>query len=240
MFRRKKIGQPYIVTIQNIELEITRKQIKTIRLKVNPSTKKVKVSCPYRVSEKELLNFITSNLNWIKKHLAKKVASDSIHDEREYNDGDLLPFKGEKLVLKINNNAPKTSVKIQGNNIVLSSKHILTRDKREKAVFEFYRSYLKTEIPKLIKKWEPIMGVSVAEFGVKKMKTRWGTCNINSRRIWLSLALAEKNIELLEYVVVHEMVHLHERLHNQRFKNFMTLYLPNWKVLQKQLNGRID
>jgi len=85
-----------------------------------------------------------------------------------------------------------------------------------------------------------VMHVSVAEFGVKNMKTRWGTCNIRARRIWLSLELAKKTPELLEYVVVHEMVHLLERLHNQRFKNFMTEFLPNWKELQGQLNGRID
>ena len=90
----------------------------------------------------------------------------------------------------------------------------------------------------MIENWEPQMGVAVAEFGVKKMKTRWGTCNIRARRIWLNLELAKKRPELLEYVVIHEMVHLLERLHSKRFYGFMSKFLPEWKSLKDELNGK--
>lgn len=240
MFRRKKAETIYELVIEEIKVEVTRKRIKTIRLKVNRATKQVRVSCPHRVSEQELIDFVSSKKRWIEKHLSKKIPVTVAPKEHKFKEGDSILFKGEEYEMELRTGSKKTSVVIKDDKVILSSRSDLDRKKREKAIQEYYRSYLKEEIPKLIEKWEPIMGVSVAEFGVKRMKTRWGTCNIRDRRIWLSLALAEKSPELLEYVVVHEMVHLHERLHNQRFKNFMTLYLPNWKELQNQLNGRID
>lgn len=240
MFRRKKAETTYELVIEKIKVEVTRKRIKTIRLKVNRATKQVRVSCPHRVSEKELIDFISSKKRWIEKHLSKEIPVTVAPKEQKFKEGDVIFFEGGEFELELRTGSKKTSVVVQEGNIILSSRTKLVRKEREKAIQEFYRAYLKEEIPKFIEKWEPIMGVSVAEFGVKRMKTRWGTCNIRARRIWLSLALAEKSPELLEYVVVHEMVHLHERLHNQRFKNFMTLYLPNWKELQNQLNGRID
>ena len=240
MFRRKKAETTYELVVDGNSIQVTRKRIKTIRLKVNTATKQIRVSCPHRVSEQELIDFIQSKRNWIEKHLTKKIPTHVQPKEVNFEEGDTIFFKGEEYELVIRTGSRKTSVNIDDRRIIISSKSKLDRTKRERAIYEFFRKYLKREIPKLIEKWEPIMGVSVAEFGVKRMKTRWGTCNIRARRIWLSLALAEKTSELLEYVVVHEMVHLHERLHNQRFKNFMTLYLPNWKQLQSQLNGRID
>jgi hypothetical protein len=240
MFKFRRAEEIYILEIDNLVVEVTRKRIKTIRLKVNRATKKIRVSCPYRVSDIELIDFIRSKRSWIDKHLTKKIPAQVKPKEINFNEGDIIFFKGEEYELKIRIGSKKTTVKIEKDSMVLSSRTSLKKEKREKAVQEFYRAYLKEEIPKLIEKWEPIMRVSVHEFGVKRMRTRWGTCNIRAKRIWLSLALAEKSPELLEYVVVHEMVHLHERLHNQRFKNFMTLYLPNWKDLQKQLNGKVD
>lgn len=241
MFRRKKTKAPsYILEIGEFRIEVTRKRMKTIRLKVNAVTQKIRVSCPYRVSEQELMDFISSKKDWIEKQLSRKIAHAVIPEEKNYESGDKLFFKGKEFELRINRGASKTSVIIQNEYLILNSKKKLNREKREKAIHDFYRSYLKEEIPKLIAEWEPIMKVSVAEFGVKRMKTRWGTCNIRARRIWLNLSLAEKSPDLLEYVVVHEMVHLLERLHNKSFKAFMTQFLPNWRELEKQLNGRID
>lgn len=240
MFKFKKEKETYYLTINDRQAEVTRKRIKSIRLKVNTASKKIRVSCPYGVSEKTLIDFVESKEKWIEKHLSKKVTAKKPVTPKKFEGGESIPFKGAEFDLEIRIGATKTKVEIEENKIILSSKKRLARVKRERAIQEFYRAHLKQEIPNLIEKWEPIMGVSVSEFGVKRMKTRWGTCNIRDKRIWLSLALAEKSPELLEYVVVHEMVHLLERLHNQRFKSFMTQFLPNWKELQKQLNGRID
>ncbi|HRF16802.1 MAG TPA: M48 family metallopeptidase, partial [Chitinophagaceae bacterium] len=95
---------------------------------------------------------------------------------------------------------------------------------------------LKELVPSIISKWEKKMKVSVSEFGIKRMKTKWGTCNREAKRIWLNLELAKKPLSCIEYIVVHEMVHLLERNHNDRFISFMDRFLPQWKELKKELN----
>lgn len=114
-----------------------------------------------------------------------------------------------------------------------------TKDKREKIMIEWYREHLKKVVPEYIEKWEEIIGISLNEWGIKLMKTRWGSCNIQAKRIWINLELAKKNPRCLEYIIVHEMVHLLERKHNDRFKAYMDKYLPKWREVQKELNGLI-
>jgi hypothetical protein len=101
---------------------------------------------------------------------------------------------------------------------------------------EWYREQLKILVPEYIEKWEEIMQVKVAEFGIKKMKTKWGTCNREAKRIWINLELAKKPLECLEYIVVHEMVHLLERNHNDRFITYMDRFLPLWRHYKEELN----
>ena len=115
-----------------------------------------------------------------------------------------------------------------------------TKDKREKLLREWYRKELKALIPEYIQKWEKIIGVKVEDWGVKLMKTRWGTCNVRDKRIWINLELAKKNSRCLDYIIVHEMVHLLERKHNEQFKAYMDRFLPNWKSIKKELNGLSD
>ena len=107
---------------------------------------------------------------------------------------------------------------------------------REQVLLNWHRKQLKLMIPPLIAKWEPIIGVQVTEWGIKQMKTKWGTCNIEARRIWLNLDLIKKPVNCLEYVLVHEMVHLLERLHNDRFKAHMSRFLPQWRLHREELN----
>ena len=107
---------------------------------------------------------------------------------------------------------------------------------REAALHRWYRQLLRDQIPKLIAKWEPVIGVNVAEWGIKRMKTRWGTCNITPRRIWLNLELAKKPPSCLEYILVHEMVHFLERHHNEAFREYMDRFMPQWRLHREELN----
>ena len=109
-------------------------------------------------------------------------------------------------------------------------------EQREKVLNEWYRRELKARIPPLIEKWEEIIGVQIAEWGVKRMKTKWGSCNIEARRIWFNLELAKKPLPCLEYIVVHEMVHILERHHNERFTSLMDAFLPSWRISRDELN----
>lgn len=105
---------------------------------------------------------------------------------------------------------------------------------------EWYRRQLKAKIPNIIEKWEKIIGVKVDSFGIKLMKTKWGTCNISNKRIWINLELAKKSERCLDYVVVHEMVHLLERYHNKIFYMYMDKFIPNWREIKKELNDLIN
>lgn len=103
-------------------------------------------------------------------------------------------------------------------------------------MMQWYRQQLKVILPDLIAKWEPVIGVQISSFGVKKMRTKWGSCNISARRIWLNVELAKKPQHCLEYIVVHEMVHLLEKHHNARFIGFMDQFLPQWRTYRDELN----
>jgi predicted metal-dependent hydrolase len=109
-------------------------------------------------------------------------------------------------------------------------------EKRHELMTEWYRGELKKQIPSIIDKWEKILNVKVEDWQVKKMKTKWGSCNIEKKRIWVNLELAKKPEHCLEYIIVHEMVHLLERHHNERFQYYMDTYLPNWRKLKTELN----
>lgn len=112
-----------------------------------------------------------------------------------------------------------------------------SKESKEKLLTEWYREQLKRIIPELLEKWQPVIGQNANDWGVKKMKTKWGSCNIEQRRVWLNLELAKKPIECLEYILVHELVHFYERNHNQRFKDILEKAMPNWQARRRLLNS---
>ena len=237
----KKFRKPHTATYKmgEFEVEVSRKRIKNLYLKVSPRTKQIRISAPTHVSIQKIEQFVDLRADWIRKQLAKKV-SVQIEEKYKFVTGETHYFKGKPYKLDVQTHSAPPKVEIIDDEIIeMRVRPKTSAAKREIILNEWYRAYLKEEIPKLIAKWEPIMQVKVKEFGVKRMKTRWGTCNIRAQRIWLSLELAKKSTECLEYVVVHEMVHLLERLHNKRFHAFMDLFLPDWRLRQKELNGRV-
>jgi predicted metal-dependent hydrolase len=131
----------------------------------------------------------------------------------------------------------RNSVEIKGNMLILTVRESSTSQQREKVMTEWYRKQLKEILPKLVAKWEETIGVEAESVRVKNMLTRWGTCNTKDKRIWFNLQLAKKPIECLEYVVVHELVHLLEKSHNSVFVGYMDTYLPDWRVTRKRLNS---
>ena len=156
--------------------------------------------------------------------------------ELEYLSGENLYFQGRRYRLDVvyHDYHPRVSVGV--GDMVLHIRIGSDRQQRELALQEWYRKQLKEQIPDLLAKWEGIIGVRTAAWGVKLMKTRWGTCNIAARRIWLNLELAKKPVGCLEYLIVHELVHLLERLHNDRFKALMDQFLPQWRLYREELN----
>lgn len=226
------------ITIENIDIELVRKKINNIHLTVYPPDGRVRLAVPVHMDDNAARNFALSKLSWINKQRNKYRTYKPL-PVKEFISGELHYFLGDEYILNIIETTGKQHIVLSDNKFMdMYVRKDSTLDKREKILTEFYRQKLKEMIPPYIEKWEKIMGVTVSEFGVKSMKTRWGTCNVRDKRIWINLELAKKNPKFLEYIIVHEMVHLLEKSHNHVFKSYMTKFLPDWKILKDELNGK--
>ncbi len=226
--------------VGDIEIQLIKKNIKNLHLSVLPPDGKVRISAPKKLNDEAVRLFVVSKLSWIKKQRAKFQKQER-QPERDFVSGESHYFLGERYLLNvICTNKRKLGVEVRNKTYLdLFVRENSNKEQRQKVMREWYRSELKAMIPPLIEKWEPIIGVKVESWGVKLMKTRWGSCNTTAKRIWLNLELAKKNPAYLEYIVVHEMVHLLERLHNERFVAYMDKYLPNWQSTKAALNGLV-
>ncbi len=225
--------------INDIEIEVIKKDIKNIHLSVHPPAGRVRLSVPTPMDDEAIRLFVISKLSWIKKK-QEAFAGRKRQFPREYLSGESHYFMGDRYLLNVIEVNEKQRVVLKDNKYIdLYVRPNHTREKRVKILNEWYRQELKSIIPGYIEKWERIMGVKVNEFGIKLMKTRWGTCNVKDKRIWINLELAKKNSRYLEYIIVHEMAHLLERKHNDRFKAYMNKFLPNWRGIKKELNDRV-
>jgi predicted metal-dependent hydrolase len=219
----------------NITIDVIKKDIKNMHLSVHPPTGRVRISAPQRLDIDTIRIFATSKLNWIKKHQTN-IKNQQREAPREYINRESHYFRGKRYLLKIiEHNAPP-EVELKHSTIELYVRPKSDRNKRKEILDEWYRKHLKEVTPSIIEKWEKKIGVMVREFGIKKMKTKWGTCNRQAKRIWLNLELAKKPLECLEYIIVHEMVHLLERNHTDRFISLMNKFLPKWRFYRDELN----
>lgn len=226
------------IIISNIEIELTKKNIKNIHLSVHPPNGEVRISAPKKMADETIRLFAVSKVSWIKKQQVKFENQEKV-PERKFVSGESHYYFGTRYLLNvIYQKSNRSKVEIRNKEYIdLYIKEGSSKDKRENAIKEWHRKELKAIIPTMIEKWEEIMEVTVEEWGVKQMKTRWGTCNTRDKRIWINLELAKKPPHCLEYIVVHEMAHLLERGHGDRFKAIMDKYYPNWRNVKAELNG---
>jgi predicted metal-dependent hydrolase len=224
------------IEVSNFFIDVIRKSIKNMHLSVYPPTGRVRIAAPLNVDDEAVKLFAISKLAWIKKNQRKFEMQDRqmprVFEQRESH-----YFEGKRYLLRITEQNAPPRVEIKTKTFIdLFIRPNATIEQRQNCINEWYRKQLKNQIPQLIKKWEPIIGVSVSDWGVKQMKTKWGTCNIEQKRIWINLELAKKPYYCLEYIVVHEMIHLIERHHNDNFLAHLDKYLPKWKLYKDELN----
>ncbi len=224
------------IEIDGIKIQTEKKRIKNFNLKVSGPYGEVKLTYPYRIKKEECYDFIQSKLTWIKKQ-QNKYKNVKIPKPLAYETGEKLSFLGEKMNLNVELSS-KRFIEIYNNQINLGVLKSDTKKEREELLYSFYRIKLYDILFPLVNKWEPIMQVKVNETRIKNMKTLWGSCNIQAHRIWLNLQLVKYDFKCIEYVVVHEMVHLLERLHSPRFYRLMDEFLPDWRTRQKLLNQK--
>lgn len=224
--------------INDIEVEVVRKKIRYLRLVVSPMTSRIHVSAPIYVSDDVIRQFVLSKRLWILKQIDKFESLPQKADPK-FITGEEHYLWGRQCCLQILCSEKRKEPEFKDGEILLTTRRESNAEQREKILNEWYREQLKAVIPSLILKWESVIGVKTSAFGVKNMKTRWGTCNTKTGKIWLNLQLAKKPPHCLEYVVVHELVHLHEKNHGERFKAYMDRFLPDWLIIKKELNRGI-
>jgi predicted metal-dependent hydrolase len=225
-----------ILTVNGIEVQIVRKDIKNLHLAVYPPDGRVRVAVPKHVTDDNVRLAVISKLRWIKKQ-QQDFKEQPRQSERQYLSGECHYVFGKRYRLELIERDGKPEVKpLRSGKLQLFVRPESSVEVKEKALNAWYREELKKVIPVLLEKWQPIVGKEASDWGIRKMKTKWGSCNIEQRRIWLNLELAKKPTECLEYILVHELVHLYERNHNQRFMKLLDQFLPNWRTNKKTLN----
>ena len=224
------------ISVSGINVEVVRKGIKNLHIGVYPPEGRVRVAAPLLVDDDAVRLAVISKLSWIKKQKAH-FQEQPRQSKREYVPRESHYFFGRRYLLRVKEQSGSGHVEIrQSRQLDLFVPPGADTVQRERVLLAWYRKELKARIPHLIEKWQIVIGVQIAEWGVKRMKTKWGSCNIEARRIWLNLELAKKPIECLEYIVVHEMVHLLERQHNERFTALMDAFMPLWRLHRDELN----
>ena len=225
------------ITVGNISIDVVRKDIENLHLAVYPPNGRVRIASPLKIDDEAVRLFAISKMAWIKKQQLK-FESQQRQSKRQFISGESHYYKGKRYLLNViyHNAAPKVEIRNK-NRIDLYVRVGSNTEQRGKVLTEWYRRQLKSQIPSLIDKWQKIIGVKVQDWGIKKMKTKWGTCTIANSRIWLNLELAKKPEHCVEYIVVHEMVHLLERNHNDRFVAHMDKFMPQWHFYKDELNN---
>ena len=219
----------------DIEADVVLKEIKNVHLSVYPPTGRVRISAPARMSLDTIRVFAISKLAWIKQQ-QRKLREQEREPPREYLDRESHFVWGRRYLLRVVEAEAAPAVELEHSRLVLRVRPGTDVEKKDAILHEWYREQIKRAVPPLLAKWEPLMGLRVQRLFVQRMKTKWGSCSATSRGIRLNTDLAKKPRECLEYIVVHEMVHLLEPTHNARFLSLMEQFMPTWQRYREQLN----
>jgi len=225
----------YPMAVADITLQVVRKPVKYLRIKIRPPEGRVQLSVPLEMDDEAVRCAVLSRMDWIRKQRLR-FATVPKSKHLEYVSGEKVRFQGREYELNVveQNGRPCAKLREPGR-IDLCVKPGSNPDTRLNVLNDWYRQELKSAIPPLMNKWQRIMGVRLNEWRIKRMKTRWGTCNIRVKRIWINLELVKFPVQFLEFIIVHELTHLLEPSHNARFKTLMDSYLPDWRQRQKEL-----
>jgi predicted metal-dependent hydrolase len=224
------------IDVNGLLVDVVRKDIKNLHLAVYPPNGRIRVAAPLLLTDEAVRLAVIERLAWIKRQQRKFQEQDR-QTKREYVSGESHYFQGARYRLNVIEREGPGQVVIRNNKTL--DLYVLpgsTMDQRQRLMRSWYRSYLRNLLPPLIAKWERIMGVEIGHWGIKQMKTKWGTCNIDEQRILVNLELAKKPPRSLEFILVHEMVHLLERHHNDIFISYMNKFLPSWRLYRDELN----
>ena len=219
----------------DIAVDVVLKDIKNIHLSVHPPAGRVRIAAPRRMKLDTIRVFAVSKLAWIRQQ-QRKLRTQERETPREYLDQESHYLWGKRYLLRISERDLAPGLALSHSRMILTVRAGTDEAAKEAIVALWYRQQIRAAASDLIAKWEPLLGVSVNRVFVQQMKTRWGSCNPHARAIRLNTELAKKPKECLEYIVVHEMIHLIEPTHNARFVALMDRFMPKWQFLRQKLN----
>ena len=231
-----KTSKVYHLRVDDIEVEVHRKRIRHLYLRVMPPDGRLRVSAPLRIGDDSIRQAVERRMPWVRRQQDRQRQRER-ESARSWVSGERHYVEGIARELNVSTHEGKPHIGLLGDSTLeMRVRPGTGRDERADLLDGWYRERLKASIPRLIEVWEPFMGVTVKEWRIRKMRTRWGSCSVRNGRIWLSLELAKKPIRCLEYVIVHEMAHLIEPSHNRRFWGILDRHLPDWRARRDDLN----
>jgi predicted metal-dependent hydrolase len=223
------------IQLGEIAIALTRKDVKHVHLSVHPPAGRVTLVAPKGTRPEVARAYAVSRLGWIRKQQAR-LRGQARETPRQFVERESHYLWGRRYLLTVVGKDEKPSVRLSHRKITLTVRPGSGKAKREAVMQEWHRSLLHEAVPQMIQKWEPKLGVEVAGYFVQRMKTKWGGCNHRERNIRLNTELVKKPKDLLEYVVVHEMIHLIEPTHSERFLTLMSKHYPAWREARAELN----
>ena len=233
-YERNIIMTKLQIEIDGITIDILRKPIKNMHLRIYPPDGQVRVSAPLRLSLQHIRDQLESKREWLHTQRARLQAL-PVKSEPTMQTGESHYFLGQAYPLTVVDHPAPPKIVLKDNILLLSARPLSTSIEKQLVLKQWYKTQMQSLVPSLIEKWQPLMDVTVEAWGAKTMKTRWGSCNTRTRHIWLNLVLIQKPIICLEYVLIHEMIHLIEASHNTRFYQLMDKFMPEWRIYQKEL-----
>ncbi len=224
------------MTINGINIEIEKKNIKNLHLAVYPPDGRVHVSAPASYTDEQIRLFILKKWVWIIQK-RKEVRSYTVQDEREYVSGEAHYYKGELYRLKvIRDNSCTFHVDIKGDYINVYVYERTSKESIASVLSNWYKEQLTPTIEQYVSKWEDILDVNTSEWTIQQMQSSWGKCHKDTGKVMFNLQLAKKPLNCIEYVVAHELTHLIEQNHTDKFRTILGTYLPGWQKIKEQLN----
>jgi hypothetical protein len=224
------------ITVSGIRVQIDRKDIKNLHLGVYPPNGRVRVATPLVLSNDAVRLAVVGKLGWIRRQQAK-FAEQPRQSTREMVSGESHYFLGRRYLLRVHEQAGQQFVRIHGFTYIdLYVNTERNAMQREAVLARWYRQQLNELLPKLLDSWQQTLGVEANHWGIKRMKTKWGSCNPTSKRLWFNLELAKKPLQCLEYIVAHELAHLLERNHTEQFRALLDQHMPEWRGRKEQLS----
>jgi predicted metal-dependent hydrolase len=230
----KAVPTATTIEIGDIAIDVVRKNIRNIHLRVCPPHGSVRISAPLRMNLEVIRSFAISRVDWVRKH-QQRMRERPQAMPLEYVDGESHYLWGRPHLLQVRETNASAQVELSGGSLFLHVRAGTKRRKKQAMLDQWYRDRLMEALPELTAKWERLTGVKAGRLSVRRMKSRWGSCNPRSGHIRLNAELAKKSRACLEYVLVHELVHVLEPSHNHRFKSLMDRFMPAWRSWRDEL-----